>query len=278
MLNNPVLYKEMMRMRMRQGKPVRIAIVAAVALAIAYFYWVAASYLLDRRNAPNSRDIWVATIGVQFLIIALMTPSATANAISQEREQQTWEMLLQTRLTSKQIIFGKLFARLVPTLGIIGFGLPVTTLCLLTSWLAAPGNEYNSYHPLTPGMFLLANGALLITGLFFATFGLYMSMKFKRTLYAMLATYGFVFGVLGIGTMMVTGMLQMFNPYESRFMEQFPLMWINPVYIISEITTGGGSSIDYTGCAIIGLLCYATATAFMLWRLVCRFRSMAIER
>ena len=275
MLNNPVLYKEMMRMRMRQGKPVRIAIVSAVALAIVYFYWVAAAYLLDMRNASSSRDIWAATIFIQFLIIALLTPSATANAISQEREQQTWEMLLQTRLTSKQIIFGKLFARLVPTLGIIVLGLPVTALCLFTSHLAP--NDTSYYHTLKPGMFLLANGALLITGLFFATIGLYMSMKFKRTLYAMLATYGLVFGVLGIGTMMLTGMLQMFNPNDSRFMEQFPLMWVNPVYIIGEITSTG-NNIDYVGCAIIGLLCYAAATAFMLSRMVYRFRSMAIDR
>ena len=277
MLNNPMLYKEMMRMRMRQGKPARVAIVSAVAIAIAYFYWVAASYLLNKHNAPNGRDVWTCVTLVQFLIIALLTPSATANAISQEREQQTWEMLLQTRLTSKQIIFGKLGARLVPTLGIIAFGLPVTLLCLFTTWLNYDHSNYGADHALTPGTFLLANGALLITGLFFATFGLYMSMKFKRTLYAMLATYGFVFGVLGIGTMMLTGMLQMFNPNDSRFMEQFPLMWVNPVYIIGELTSSGTSA-DYVGFAIIGLLGYAAATAFMLSRMVYRFRSMAIDR
>lgn len=276
MLNNPVLHKEMMRMRMRQGKPVRIAIVSAVALAIAYFYTVATAYLLDRHNTPNSRDIWAATIGVQFLIIALLTPSATANAISQEREQQTWEMLLQTRLTAKQIIFGKLFARLVPTLAIVLLGLPVTTLCLLTANRSWNDNSYSAYHALTPGMFLLANGGLLVMGAFFATFGLYMSMKFKRTLYAMLATYGFVFGVLGIGTMMVTGMLQMFNYSNSNFMESFPLMWINPVYIIAEITSAWRA--EYIVYATVGLGLYAATTAFMLWRMVTRFRSMAIDR
>ena len=276
MLNNPVLHKEMMRMRMRQSRPIQIALVTAVALAIGYFYWVSIGFLLNKNNAYACRSIWMMTILVQFLIIGLMTPSATANAISQEREQQTWEMLLQTRLTGKQIIFGKLFARLVPTLAIVLLGLPVTLTCLLVGPHSSSAYYSGSYdRPISLATFLLAHGGMVVMGLFFATFGLYMSMKFKRTLYALLATYGLVFGALGICTTLLTGMLQVFNPHDPYFMEKFPLMWINPVYIMSEIT--GGSNLDYVAYATVGLICYAGATVFLLSRMVARFRSMAID-
>ena len=276
MLSNPVLHKEMMRMRMRQGKPVRIAILTAAALGIAYFYWVSASYLLTKENYRSSHDVWTLTVIAQFLLIGLLTPSATANAISQEREQQTWEMLLQTRLTGKQIIFGKLLARLAPSLAIILLGLPVTTFCVLIGPQHLRYSNYSYDRPITAGTFLLANLAMLVIGAFFATFGLYMSMKFKRTLYALLATYGFIFGVLGICTVMLTGMLQMFNPADSLFMERFPLMWLNPVYIACEICNDAQP--NYVTYAAIGLLCYAALTALLLNRLVVRFRSMAVER
>ena len=282
MLNNPVLHKEMMRMRMRQGKPARIAILTAVALGIAYFYWVSIGYLLKSQDAYSSRAIWTMTVMVQFLLIGLLTPSATANAISQEREQQTWDMLLQTRLTGKQIIFGKLLARLTPSLAIILLGLPVTTFCVLTGLTRSVASTeitngyYDPDRSVSLITFLLAHVAMLVIGAFFATFGLYMSMKFKRTLYALLATYGFIFGVLGICTVMLTGMLQMFNPSNSRFMEEFPLMWLNPVYIACEIC--GNAQRSYAAYATIGLLCYAAVTVIMLSRLVVRFRSLAIER
>ena len=279
MLSNPVLHKELLRLRMRQGKPVRIAILTAVALGMAYFYLLSAAYLLNPLNRSDIVNIWALVVGAQFLIITLITPSATVNAISQEREQQTWELLVQTRLTGKEIIFGKLFARLVPTLALILLGLPITTMCLFAA--QHPIEGYSGTLALTPGIFLITHGAMLIMGLFFATFGLYMSMRFKRTLYALLATYCFVIGVLGIGTTLITGTLGMFDPYNSHFVERFPLMWVNPGYIIGAIISGNGNSANGRedfAFAFIGLLCYAGATAFLLARLVTRFHKMAIDR
>ena len=273
MLSNPVLHKELMRMRMRQGRPVRMALLTIAPLGVAYFYWLSISYLL-RNQLHSGRDVWMITVMIQFLLIGLLTPAATANAISQEREQQTWDMLLQTRLTPKQIIFGKLAARLAPSLAVILLGLPITTACLL---IGGRENAYGYYErPIDFGTFLLAPVGMLIIAAFFATFGLYMSMKYKRTLYALLATYGFLFGVLSVCTVMLTGMLQMFTRNNNRFMEEFPLMWINPFYIAGEIF--GNNDARYVPYVLIGLCVYAAATALLLTRMIFQFRRMAIER
>src|SRR5207245_411787 len=112
-------------------------------------------------------------------------PVIAANAITREKEQQTWEMLCFTSLHAGEIILGKLMARLILMLGIIVLLLPAAFFCwghatLLNTSTAAYANA---------GKFVITQLVVFISALFYTTFGLFMSWAMKRTLYAIMMSY-----------------------------------------------------------------------------------------
>ncbi|MCE9564445.1 MAG: ABC transporter permease [Planctomycetes bacterium] len=67
---------------------------------------------------------WAYSI-LQFLIITALTPAFTAAAITDEKERKTLHFLLATDLTGREIIFGKLAARVGALLTLVIAGLPI---------------------------------------------------------------------------------------------------------------------------------------------------------
>jgi len=66
----------------------------------------------------------------QYILASLMTPSFSAGAITFEKEQKTYEMLLASPMKPSAIVFGKLLSSLTHLAILIFASLPIVMLCL----------------------------------------------------------------------------------------------------------------------------------------------------
>lgn len=267
MISNPVLHKELfMRLRLRQV-PVaaKIGIAVVVLGVLALFYGTIGKALLDNPTEDSGRSAWGWCIAIQYTLVCLIAPVVTANCITQEKEQQTWEMLIFTRLKPGEIILGKLLARLAIILLMLALFLPMTAF----SWVHAALMDTQHAGTARLGEFLMSYAVIAISAVFFATFGLFMSWQVKKTLFAIMLSYTFVIGFLLIGTTLVYVALQS-RFSDSGFLVKCPLMWINPVYLLYYASSPDNSA-NSTLFVIYGLLCYVVGTLALLWRMVLGF-------
>src|SRR5437879_790517 len=98
-MENPVLIKEIKtKMRSRQTARVQAVVGGTIVLFLLWCYYQAVRWLVFGQGYRAGEDGWAVGIGIQAILIWLLCPSLAANAISQEKEQQTWEMMLFTLL------------------------------------------------------------------------------------------------------------------------------------------------------------------------------------
>src|SRR4051812_17280420 len=67
-------------------------------------------------------------IGVQLALTMIVAPAATAGAVCVERARGSLAHMLVTDLTRREIVLGKLWARLLPTVSLIACAWPVAAL------------------------------------------------------------------------------------------------------------------------------------------------------
>ncbi len=272
MFGNPVLKKELLlRMRFRQGKAAQIGALIGIVLLIGLFHYYVLAWMLNDRNPLTGQAVWSIVIGLQYLLICLIAPVITANAITQEKEQQTWEMLVFTRLLPKQIIVGKLIARLVPIALIILLGLPLAAICALYSrQIGGHAADFVSV-----GHFLAVYLLMAATGFFLATFGLFASWLLKRTLYAIMASYTFSVGLLLLGTTLITTMISALVGDNGNFFLKCPLMWFNPAVLMFWAAGTPNSSEQLS--MVVGIAGYIGLSLLMIWRMIAGFRRFAYQ-
>jgi ABC-type transport system involved in multi-copper enzyme maturation permease subunit len=75
--------------------------------------------------ASASRDIFHRMSYLQLGLVALLAPIFTAGAITQEKDSQTYDILLATPLTNGQIVLGSMMSRLFFVLALLVSGIPV---------------------------------------------------------------------------------------------------------------------------------------------------------
>ena len=74
---------------------------------------------------------FIAVVGTQLTLVLLIAPAATAGAICLDRIRGTLTHMLMTDLSNAEIVLGKLAARLVPVLGLVGCTLPLLAILTL---------------------------------------------------------------------------------------------------------------------------------------------------
>lgn len=131
-------------------------------------------------TAAIGQGIFAALLMLETLQVAFLAPSATAGAISMEREKQTLELLVVTPITSVAIVLGKLFSALVYVWLLIAASIPLTAVVFL-------------YGGVAPEDVLRGYLVLVVTALGLGAFGLFCSSLVKRTQAATAIT---IFGVL----------------------------------------------------------------------------------
>ena len=81
-----------------------------------------------REQANTGQSFFRAIVTTQYILILIVTPSALAGVICQDRGRGDLVHLLLTDLSNAEIVLGKLAGRLVPVLGMVACSLPVLAL------------------------------------------------------------------------------------------------------------------------------------------------------
>lgn len=250
--DNPVFQKEI-RLRLPKHPATRIGLLVISALFVVLVYFHVLADLLQKYN--NSADLmWEMLVWAQFLFILFAAPTYAANAFSKEREQQTWDLLFITPLTAQEIVFGKLLGRLSLFLLVMLVLLPLEIL-LMNSFL------------------VLTILTLLLFAFFCTALGLYASWALRRTLYAQIAVYTILIGVLSLGTLLLSAAYDTLSSFGSNLgntdLSTQPWLWFNPFYLFALLFEEKPTHFSQLA---IGLLGYALVGCWMVFRISINLR------
>lgn len=267
MIFNPIIHKELfMRLRFRQMKPAaRIGLVLGIVGLLSIIYGSIMKSLLDHPGGESGRFAWATCVVIQYILVCLIGPAIAANSITQEKEQQTWEMLVFTRLRPVEIILGKLFSRLMILFLILALFAPLTLFCWVHYIVMSTSAQPNEIL----AELVLSYTVIIISSIFFTTFGLFVSWQVRRTLIAIMLSYTFVIGFLLIGTLLITTALYS-RFQDSNSIVTSPLLWLNPGYLCWYALAPDNPN-HSTLFLIYGLMCYSLLTLVLLWRMVLGF-------
>ena len=123
-----------------------------------------------------AEDSFIRFAGVQGLCLLLLIPALVAGIISDEYQRKTLHYLLASRLSSFEIVMGKLGARLVHVVAFVALGLPIVSLLVL----------YGGLNPVN--IFYVYMGTTTLV-LFTAGLSILISILARRPRDAILATY-----------------------------------------------------------------------------------------
>jgi ABC-2 type transport system permease protein len=229
-LSNPVLVKEI-KLRFRSLKSFTGILFYLIAMAIFVFGFImlTTSFTGTGYFRPEESFFMFAMLTfIQLGLILFITPGLTAGAISTEREKQTLNILLTTSQTSFQIITGKLTSSIAFLLLLLVAGLPIYSMVFL-------------FGGVSPGQLGVIFLFFFLTMLAVGGIGIMYSTIIRKTIVAMIATYGtmiFLAGVTGFIYLVITGINTMGGagvPTSSPIGHLFAS--INPVVLILTLIT-----------------------------------------
>lgn len=178
---NPVLSKEI-RQRFHSHKAALM--VAGYLLALGSF--ILGFIYLNWQHRPGyfqpgqHREIFIMLVLAQFALLCFVVPGLTAGLISGEREKQTLNVLLTTRLSCRSIVTGKLAAACLFFILLLAASLPLYSMVSL-------------YGGFAPGQTAASFGIYLLSMYLYGALGVACSVFFQRTGVSTVATYGIAF-------------------------------------------------------------------------------------
>ena len=198
-----IIVKEL-RGRMRGRRA--FVIVTLYVLLLAVFGWMLqqitqaqvgtqSSYGLDSTyaSATVGRGIFVGLLLAQTLMVAVLAPAATANAISGEREHQTLDLLAVTPISSLAIVLGKLLSALAWVFVLVVASIPVTALVFVFGGVG-PDDVIRGYAVLFATVIGLGSIGLFFSALTRRT-GASTGLTFVATIALTIGSY-YVFGFM----------------------------------------------------------------------------------
>ena len=219
--SNPIIVKEL-RSRMRGPRPfITITVMLFLLAGITYgIYRITLTSLSMYSGIPISpqigQSLFVMLSFLLLIVICILTPAVTAGAISSEREQLTYEMLLSTPLHPAKILWGKLFSSLSYIFLLIFSAIPIASLIFV-------------FGGVTLREMLKAFAVLIIVAITLGVFGIFMSSLLKRTSRATVVSYILIV-LITFGSMVIyigLGILQ--NGIPPRW-----IIAINPISALAS--------------------------------------------
>jgi ABC-type transport system involved in multi-copper enzyme maturation permease subunit len=272
--DNPVLQREVRgRLRLRRLGMNRalLGTLGLLALTILYFYARSLSGIWNGQP-QDAREFWSLIVYGLLVLIVLLAPALSSTAITQEREQQTWEALTTTRLTAGEVLLGKWLARQMP-LGLLALiALPLLIGCMIRGAVGLP---------LTLAALLFL---ALTTGLFGAL-GLTCSFLVRRTSMATAAALSAT-AFLCLGTAVIDALIESF---QVPHVGETAVLWVNPFYALAALIGGMRPDQDSLTPRVSGehapflivtvyLILLLCAVTLCLAGMITRYRSAVRER
>jgi len=234
---NPIVVKEL-RSRMRGVRPfITLTIMLIVLAGITYgIYRLSLSVMSYYSGMPISPQIGQALFTLLafllLLFISIITPAVTASAISSEREQLTYEMLLSTPLPPAKILWGKLFSALSYVFLLILAAIPIFSLIFV-------------FGGVTLRDMLKAIIVLIVVAVTLGVFGIFMSTLMHRSSRATVLSY-IMLAIISIGSyviFVIAGVIQ--NNIPPRW-----ILAINPISILASALSGVSTNYN----SILGII------------------------
>ncbi len=195
-LDNPLVVKDGIS-RMRSWRaPLAITLYLGLLGAFGYAIFTIAvltsQYTRTASSAQIGGSVFVSLAFFQLALISLFAPALAAGAISGERERQTFDVLLVSRVSAFGIVWGKLVASLAYLVLLI-----LTALPLFAAVFLFGGIDFEQ--------FVLAHVLTIVTAVSIGAVSLFWSALFKRSLPATVTSYAAAFFMV-VGTF-VAGLL-----------------------------------------------------------------------
>lgn len=166
-----LLTKEL-RLRMRRERTVWVIISYLISMGLLGWFFIDSAN--RTQGYPNSNglsdtglQLYVLLSVVQLFLIVFITPAFTATSVNGEKERQTFDLLLCSRLSPFSLMSGKLVAGLMNALLLIAASIPLFSLVFF-------------FGGVSPLQVLNALLIFVVTALLMGTFGLFCSAIFQR--------------------------------------------------------------------------------------------------
>jgi len=190
--NNPVYRRE----RMVRARSYRIPLiifafngVLAVAALLNMYQTVAQVRMSSSIQYGSFLQLYAFVATLEFLLLMFIMPALTSGSISGERERQTLELLFTTKMSSKDIVLGKLFSAVEQLLVLVVSSLPVVLLTFV----------YGSVDFLDLGLLFIC---FVIVAFLTGGVGILFSALIRRSTFSNVCTYGVLLLII-VGTYML---------------------------------------------------------------------------
>ena len=189
---NPVFRRET-RTTLRSWRIFAAMLIYTTLLAIAagITLYINSNMSYDYSFDPQSiMTLFIVLMAFQNFIVAVIVPSLTAGAISGERERQTLDLMLLTKMSTLSIVVGKLMSSMLTMLLIIISSLPVFSIVFY-------------YGGVSLGSLLGMVGFTLLFAAMVGSISIFFSTITKKTVMSTVWTY-IVLLTITLGNLIVT--------------------------------------------------------------------------
>lgn len=248
---NPLLAKEL-RIRMRTWRTfamVSLYLLGLGGFALMFFAAMFSSVRMGYETlAGLGRNLFAFLAILQFGLVSFTVPALVGNAVSGERERQTFDLLACTQLTPWGIVRGKLTAALSAVVLLVVASLPLYGFVFLMGGVS-------------PWELVAFFAIMLLTALFIGCWAMMFSSLFRRTVTSIIASYALTLFLMG-GTLILASLIEMLT-YSGGTSLTYLLLILNPwvlfEWIFPSVVEDILSSIFYN---------YTYASWFRYWHLV----------
>lgn len=223
---NPIVVKEL-RGRMRGARPYAVLTGFLLAMvgagsAINWLITNQARFGGTVLSPQVGQGLFSGLAMVELLLVIFLAPALTSGAISGEREQLTYDLLLTTPLRPARILWGKLVAALSYLFLLVFAAVPLFSVVLI----------FGGVEPRDMGKALLL---LAVCAVFFGAIGLFFSALVRRTQRATVLSYTVTLLLLGL----LVGASGLWGTLSSPPGQQVPppLLYLNPFSAMGSVTT-----------------------------------------
>ncbi len=228
-----LLTKEL-RLRLRRERTIWIIIVYIFLMSLLGWFFISrsGSYNNGYGNGISQvgKQLYYLLSVVQLFLILFITPAFTATSINGEKERQTFDLLLCSRLSSFSLISGKLVAGLVNAFLLIAASIPLFSLVFFFGGVA-------------PYQVLLGLLIYIVTAIMVGTFGLLCSTFLARPAVSTALTYLAII-IWIITPVVVSYILAIAQRYQGQQNSQGLFYAWNPVAaLISTYPDGTGITV-----------------------------------
>lgn len=169
---NPIFHREFLaNARCRKTLGLTLGLIFALAATLVVL-WPRTGIFAE----TNTDEIFTVFLNLNLALVILLVPGFVSTAITQERENNSFDLLFTTLLSPGEILAGKLFSSLAITFLVVVTSMPIPAVCALSGGISVP-------------LLVRAYSVILLATLVYGLFGLAMSALCQRSFTALALTY-----------------------------------------------------------------------------------------